>query len=386
MKKIFVISFLICMCFAVFGFMPSTEKVFAADTDKKYYTIYDSNDESKVIFVRSEDVKTGDHYISSDNKLYEISSVDDAKMTGQATFKENVRLPVFNVKKKGTEPQKALAVSKVVGLYHTHNDECYNNGDGTDSVYGAGGIHDIGKEFKNQFEKLGVSVIYDETLHLPHNSGAYTRSQPTAKALLDKGVKAIFDVHRDATPRSEYITTVDGVEMSKIRMVVGSANTNSSANKEFALSIKSYADEIFPGLIKDIYIGRGNYNQQLSERAMLFEFGTNTIEKKLVERSAQPLAKVLDVILFGSVNASPASLEGVDLQGNVIEGLATSKNNKGSNETLWVLLGSLGFVIAFTVILFFTNKEANYQIKRFFSETLAGIFGKKKPKREIEKK
>lgn len=383
MKKFFALVIGICLGLVVFSFLPSkTDAAWAADTEKKYYTIYDSFDAEKVVFVRSDEVKEGDQYISSDNKLYEITKVDDVKMTGQATFKENVKLPVFKVKKKGTEPQKALAASKVVGIYHTHNDECYNKGDGTDSVYGKGGIHGIGKKLKENFEKLGVSVKYDETLHLPHNSGAYTRSQPTAKGLLNSGVQAIFDVHRDATPRSEYITEVDGVEMSKVRMVVGSANANSAANKEFALSIKSYADEIYPGLIKDIYIGKGNYNQQLSERAMLFEMGTNTIEKGLVEKSTVPLAKTLDVVLFGAEQASPTSLEGVELQGD-LKGIANSSTNKGSNETLWVLLGSLGFVIVFTVILFFTNKEANYNIKRFFSEIFGGILGKKRPRRDI---
>ncbi len=360
------------------------KNVASADTND-YYTIFDTNEDGKVLFMKGDNVNVDDEYISSDNRLYVIKSVDDTNKTGVAEYMEDVKMPVLNIK-RNREHNFANASSgdKKIGLYHTHNDECYNNEDGTDSIYGKGGVHDVGKALKKNFEKLGITVFYSENLHLPHDSGAYTRSQSTASELLRNGLDAIFDVHRDATPRSEYITTVNGETMSKIRIVIGSANVKSAINKEFALNIKAYADEVYPGLIKDIYIGRGNYNQQLSERALLFEMGTNLIEKDLVKKSTYPLAKTVDVVLYGTKSASSQSVADLDTNNSTGEILDTGmvESQSTSNATsvvLWVILGSIGGVVAIFGIVCIFSKKTRYAVGRFFSELFAGIFGKKKP-------
>ncbi len=357
-----------------------------ADTNE-YYTIYDKNDSSKVLFMKGDNVNVDDEYISSDNRLYIIESVDESNKTGVASFKEDIKMPVYNVKRnEELSSASASVTNKKIGLYHTHNDECYNVDDGTDSIYGKGGIHDVGKTLKNNLESLGITVYYNEDLHLPHDSGAYTRSQSTASNLLRNGLDAIFDVHRDATPRSEYITTVNGEKMSKVRMVIGSANVRSAINKEFALNIKAYADEVYPGLIKDIYIGRGNYNQQLSERALLFEMGTNLIEKDLVKKSTLPLAKTIDVVLYGTKSASSKSVADVDTNnssGDILDTGMVGNNSTSSatNSTLWIILGSIGGVALIFGLVCIFSKKTRYAVGRFFSELFAGIFGKKKSER-----
>ena len=360
----------------------------ASAAEPKYFTIYSDAEKKQELFTRGE-VEKGDKYISSDNKLYEITDIDSKTKTGVATFVEDVKLPKYNVKRKtaSSTPVASAASEKIVGVYHTHNDESYYNNDGYDSVYGQGGIHDVGAKLVKELQKCGMTVNYDQTLHLPHNSGAYTRSQATAARLLDNGSQAIFDIHRDSTPRKEYATTVNGKEMSKVRMVVGSANMNSSANKNFALQIKGYADEVYPNFIKDIYIGKGNYNQQLTNHAMLFEFGSENVEKSLCLNSTEPLAKTLDVVLYGTEGASENALEDVDVQNgvsskqsaSVLKGTITSENT-GSLDALWIVLSVLAYVLALTTVAYFTNDKVRYKIKRFFSEITAGIFGKKKPK------
>lgn len=372
----------------------------AVTTDvKSYYTVYDFIKKDRVVLVKGGKVENGDLYLSSDNKLYQICNVDENNKVAYAKFIKDEQLPEYNFKStykeeevvsKGTSSvtsSKKYAEAKsnnkkYVGVYHTHNDESYLNPDGTDSVYGEGGIHDVGKAFKDNLEKLNVQVEYDPALHLPHNSGAYTRSQATAKKLLDKGVTAIFDVHRDSTPRKEYFTTVNGKQMSKVRMVIGSSNQNFAENKNFAYSIKSYADKAYPNFIKDIYMGGGNYNQQLSGFAMLFEMGSENIEKELAINSTAVLAKVVDVVLFGSDAASQASLADIDLSnGNGGKNVITGLSNEGSGASLtslWVLLGTLGVVIVVVSLAAIFSKKARYKIARFFSELFAGLFGRKK--------
>lgn len=364
-------------------------KLANADSNKTYFTVYDEN--NKILFLKGDDVNEGDNYLAQDNKLYEIYSVDNNKKTAKAKFISDEKLPEYNVQpakqmSKTFDRIACAATKKVVGVYHTHNDESYYTPDGTDSVYGKGGIHDVGKSLVSNFNKLGIETIYREDLHLPHNSGAYTRSQVTASALLNSGAQAIFDIHRDSTKRDYYLTKVNGKQMSSIRMVVGRSSANFEENKKFAYAIKSYADSAYKGLIKDIYIGKGNYNQQLSSRAMLFEFGCENIEKDLVLRSTEYLAKTLDVVLYGSDEASDLSLNDVSLtnsngEKSVITGVASSSGKNGkvnSNETLIVVLSIVGVVVLTLTIVLIFSKKARYKVGRFFSEMFAGIFGKKK--------
>ena len=379
------ILFVFCSAFLIFSFSFAgvAETVCAAGTTKNYYTIYESST-GKVLFLKGDEVLSGDMYLSHDNKLYEIQSVDENQKTAFAKFLRDEKLPEYKVKAKSNNVAKA-ASKKVVGVYHTHNDECYFTPDGVDSVYGKGGIHDVGKAFVENLNKLNINALYREDLHLPHNSGAYTRSQVTAKALLDDGAQAIFDLHRDSTKRSEYLTKVNGEEMSSVRMVVGASSANFEENQKFAYSIKSYADSVYPGLVKDIYIGKGNYNQQLTTKAMLFEMGCENIEKDYAIKTTSYLAKVVDVVLYGTDEASDVSLNDVesasgDLATFSITGLNENPDSVSvnSNDTLWVVLSVVGVVgLNFSLIMIF-SKTARFKVGRFFSEMFAGVFGKRK--------
>ncbi len=374
---------LVCLC-SMQGY--SGKMASASAEQKKYFTVY--NESGDVLFLKGDDVGEGDNYLSGDNKLYEIYSVDNTNKTAKAKFLSDEQLPEYKVRSSKSVTKKANAViKKKVGVYHTHNDESYFTPDGIDSVYGKGGIHDVGKSFVGFLNKLGIETIYREDLHLPHNSGAYTRSQVTATALLNSGAQAIFDLHRDSTKRDYYLTKVNGEQMSFVRMVVGKASANYEENKNFAYAIKAYADAVYPGLIKDVYFGKGNYNQQLSTKAMLFEMGCENIEKDLVVKSAEYLAKTLDVVLYGSDNASEAALDDVSLtdeSGNesVISGVENTGSgaNKSvnSNKTLIITLSIVGVALLTLILVLIFSKKARYKISRFFSEMFAGIFGKRK--------
>jgi stage II sporulation protein P len=383
MKKIFVAILCLCCLFQLNCFYVK-ESAIGLATSVNYYTVYENDENGKVLFLKGDDVSAGDMYLSHDNKLYKIESVDDDKKIAFAKFVKDEKLPTYNVKRKSSEDKASASITKKVGLYHTHNDESYYTPDGVDSVYGEGGIHDVGEALSSNLNKLGITTVYRKDLHLPHNSGAYTRSQVTASEILNEGVDGIFDIHRDSTKRSEYLISVDGVQMSAIRMVVGSSSANYEENKNFAYAIKSYSDSVYPGLVKDVYFGKGNYNQQLSNRAMLFEMGCENIEKDLVIKSTEYLAKIIDVVLYGSENASELSMSDVSLESvggeNVITGLVSAGSNSAvnSNQTLWVVLGTIGIVAVILALVLIFSKTARYKVGRFFSEMFAGIFGKKK--------
>ncbi|GAB6877077.1 stage II sporulation protein P [Thermaerobacter litoralis] len=182
----------------------------------------------------------------------------------------------------------------LIGIYHTHNDESYIPTDGTASVEGRGGIHKVGDVLGRELAQHGFRVVKSEALHLPHDRGAYRRSRRTALDFMPKNPLVLLDVHRDATPPEFYREVVKGEPVTQIRLVVGRENPFRRTNLAFARRLKAEADRSFPGLVKGIYYGRGNYNQDLGPRTLLIEVGAHTNSRIRAERGAAMFATVLD--------------------------------------------------------------------------------------------
>jgi len=89
---------------------------------------------------------------------------------------------------------------------------------------------------------------------------------------------------------------------------VGRQNPNMKTNLQFAKDIKAYMDKNKPGLIKGIFIGRGDYNQDLSPRALLLEVGTHTNSRMRAEQGAAVFADALP----GFLNIKTAEAGGRD--------------------------------------------------------------------------
>ena len=298
MKKIvilFILSlFIICPIFNVGGVFVSADGKPAEN-----YVVYDENGE---VICEKSSIELGDGFITADFNEYEIVRIDNHK--GYAKLVRRLKPPSIRHEKDIKKDKMAQRgqLEKKICLYMTHNDESYTPTDGYDSVYGAGGIHDIAKSFKNELGKNGIEVVLDETLHIPHNSSAYSRSSVTANRLLkDERPDAMFDVHRDGVSKSYYYVTNNGEGYSKIRIVVGKSNPNFDENFAFAQSVFAIGQEKYQFLFSDIYLGKGHYNQALQPTDLLFEMGTYLIEKEYVEKSLPLLADVVNTTLYSSM-------------------------------------------------------------------------------------
>ena len=248
----------------------------------------------------------GDEYISGDNVLYRVVEISGDKAIVEKAG--DVTLPdVSWLDGQEVVPVSVMDGERLICLYCTHSDESYEPSDGTYSNDKRGSIYEIAHELADALEEDGVTVHVSDSLHHPHDAGAYRRSRQTAVALLKQGMPdALLDIHRDGIPNpDEYAVTIGGKPCSKIRLLVGRGNQNMAVNKEMALTIKAVADHVYPGLIKDIYMGKGNYNQELYPRALLLEMGTHEIDKELVKDSTTYLADVVETVLYGeSASAS----------------------------------------------------------------------------------
>ena len=322
MKKLIVILLMLI----TFNFMCFTNiQVYALDMEP-CYTIYDSDGD--YLFERIS-VEVGDEFIDKDFNTYVVVSVDDKARTGIAKFVKSYR------EDKPLHIKKPLGETKKIGVYMSHNDESYVSGDGYDSVYGAGGIHDVAKEIKKSLEQKGVVVTLDETLHIPHDKNAYSRSKVTATKILNQtSPDAIFDIHRDGTSRGFYVTKVGDKERCMVRIVIGKSNPNMSLNKDFAINLMRTAKEVCPWLFVDLFIGQGHYNQALHSRAVLFEMGSHLVEKDLVMQTVSELTNVVYKTIYGDdVIEDELPSGGVD-DLNHNENNTTSEENENDGDIL----------------------------------------------------
>ena len=326
-----------------------------------------------------------DEYISDANQHYRIIRIEGdtavAELTGTVDLPSldwmdaDIALPVS-------------AVTKRIALYCTHSDESYEPSDGFYTTTGRGTIYEIASTLAEALENKGIEASAADTLHHPHDAGAYRRSRQTAVELLKTAMPdCLIDIHRDGIPDpASYAVTIGGEDVSKIRLLVGRGNQNAEINKEFALMIKAVADRVYPGLIKDIYMGKGTFNQDLLPKSILFECGTYTLEKERVLASMPLMADVLNRALYGGVVGSAGKItsdvgSSSSQNGGIVMGekdAAPQNAEKGTGSgfafiVILLLVGVVGFALLSTGSL----KGGMCKAGRTVSEMTGGLMGKK---------
>ena len=348
-----------------------------ADADENVWTIYDEDGQYLTsIYGR---VYLDDEYISSDNRLYRIIEVDDSKRTAVAQYIGQETLIEPDNEAVATVAQES---KRLIGIYSTHSDESYIPTDGAESKEKDAGIYDVDEALKKALEERGIEVELDTTTHLPHDAGAYRRSRSTAARLLKSQPAALLDIHRDGIPDpDEYVQKIEDEDATKVRLLVGKSNPNADANRKFAKQIKAAADEMYPDLIKDIYIGKGDYNQELAPRAILLEFGTHTIKKERAIKSTTYMADVLERVLFGST-AKAEGAAGADADAAGAETTAEAGGSGAAWGILWVVGIALAAIVGYGLITTGSFSGMWNKVKRGASETTGGLLGKKRGERE----
>ena len=284
---------------------------------ERVYNVYDQNEN---LLLQTQNVIIGDIFINKSFERYEVIFVDEENCFAVCEYLDSIKKP--KITKKQISKVNSTNYKKYIGMYCTHNDESYQTGDNTTSVYGKGGIHDIALLLCQNLQKEGINVIFDETLHIPHDTNAYKRSNVTAKSLLnDYSLDAIFDIHRDGASRSLYINKTNNQERCMVRIVVGQANPNKEKNLEFALYLMSVSEIVCPWLFLDIYYAKGDYNQNLTNKSLLFEMGSHLVEKELVKKTVPYLAEVISTALYNTQINSEGEL-------------TIGKNEESKDETL----------------------------------------------------
>lgn len=393
----------------------------------KYFRLED--EEGRIILETGRRVRTGDSFLAEDNRLYRVFEVRDR--VGMVRYVETVKIdvdlprspepegrqhPTASQHRSGetaracggeaapedkdgdgdddvegdqepeqpdngdkdededrgeqeedtdTEEEQA---SFLIALYHTHNDECYVPTDGVEHKYGPGGVHAVGRAMKVALEAKGIDVIYSDDLHLPHDRGAYRRSRPTAWKLAQREPDAIFDIHRDAAPAEIYEHEIAGRPVARIMIVVGRANPNLAVNREFAYDLKGYADRVYPGLLRGVYVAEGSYNQDLFPLNLLLECGSHKNSREDAERGVTYFADVVSYYFYGPEFIDIEERNGKEARERAIQereaedGTPPAQREEVAGSTTSAVSGTVvGLMIAALLVLlgfFFINNPA----------------------------
>lgn len=327
--------------------------------------------------------ETGDEYIAGDNKLYEIVRMQDG--VAVAKDKGSIELPDVSWLDADDPLPVAALGDKRVAFYCTHSDESYEPSDGTYSDEERGSIYQVARSLADSLSEKGVETEVSNALHYPHDAGAYRRSRQTAVQLLKTMPDALIDVHRDGIPDpDEYAVNIGGKKCSKVRLLVGRGNQNKEVNKEFALKIKAVADKVYPGLIKDIYMGKGTYNQDLAPHSILLECGTYTLSKDRVLASMPMMADVLNRTMYGGITGSAGSSDAKENnadKGGITQGepdAAVAQGSEGvGSGVLWVAGIGVAGLIVYGVVSTGSFKGGMRKAGRNIHEMTGGLVGKK---------
>lgn len=345
-----------------------------------YMTVLD--EKGIIVLQTGHEVRPGDEYIAEDDVLYEITSVEGTFARCRAMEKISSQANNHAI---FVQAPPADAPKPKIAIYHSHTDESYTPSDGMPTQAGKGSIMLVGDAFERRLTELGYQVNHSKTLHDPHDANAYQRSRRTAMKLLQEQPVAIFDVHRDSAPLKVYSTTINGENVSKMLLVVGRQNQNRKTTLDYARSIKAATDAKYRGLIRGIFIAHGNYNQDLSPRALLIEVGTQYNSREAAERSITLFADVVPSFLGSagdSAGVAEASQAGTYTDtGGTTTSYAPADTSPGYDILTIVIALAVG-IAAFLFLSTGSWQEAKKKLKHFFKYEFANFLGPRKKRKE----
>lgn len=325
----------------------------------------------------SRDVAVGDEIIDSDGRHFRVTGVRGKEATAKFLQVDKQFLAYQELFSSLEVPVAATAGGKnnLVGIYHTHSDESYVPSDGTEAIPFKGGIYQVGQNLVNSLRNENLKVNYDKTPHDPHDNNAYYRSRRTAISLMKSNPVAMIDVHRDGIPDASYYSKIiNNTDVARLRLVIGRQNPNMSANLDFAKKMMAYSNKTHPKIVKEIFIGRGNYNQDLMPTAILIEAGTHVNSKKEAENGVALFADSIPAVLGITTGVTPTGKVGTGSSGGSWKALA------------WILGLSILGSGAFLLISSGGVKQAKSRLSSYIGREFTGFMGPVRGVRKIFQK
>lgn len=208
-------------------------------------------------------------------------------------------------------PGQTTGDRKVVYVYFTHNRESYlpylKGVTNPNLAYHSQiNVTKIGDQLKTSLEERGVGTFVDKTDvqgNLNKKGLKYWNSYTESRSLVqtamasNRDLQYFIDVHRDSHRKDETTISINGKSYAKLAFIIGGKNPNHEKNAQLASELHTLMDKKYKGLSRGVIVKNESgsnsvYNQNLSDHAILIEFGgvDNTFEE--LNRSADALADV----------------------------------------------------------------------------------------------
>ncbi|KJS17031.1 MAG: stage II sporulation protein P [Peptococcaceae bacterium BRH_c4b] len=328
-----------------------------------------------IVSMAARGVVRGDEIINAEGYHYRVAQVKGSEAQAELLGKDKELLAYSDYFDKLEIPASvtAAARNKVVGIYHSHSDESYVPTDGTEAIPFKGGIYKVGQALVSRLRNENVKVDYDKTPHDPHDNNAYQRSRRTAARLLKSNPVALIDVHRDGIPDPQYYKKeISNEDVARLRLVVGRQNPQMSANLDFAKKMMAYANKTHPGIVKEIFMAKGNYNQDLMPTALLIEAGTHTNSRQEAANGVALFADAIPTVL--GISTTPGGGAG-----GLTTGAGPARSGGAWKALAWILGIALLAGGAFLLVSSGGLGKAKSRVSSFMDREFTGFFGPRKP-------
>lgn len=199
-------------------------------------------------------------------------------------------------------PPSSVPGEKSVLIYHTHSWESFmpllkgvTKSSEAVSSNEKVNVVAVGEMLANALNERGIGTQHDTTnmtaelqeKDLTYND-SYTLSRELVQEVLAANNKLNFliDIHRDSQPKNITTKTINGESYARLFFIVGEEHKNYEQNLKIATELNEKLEAKYPGISRGV-IGKGKnegngiYNQDLSNRAILVEFGG--VENTLTE-------------------------------------------------------------------------------------------------------
>ncbi len=212
-------------------------------------------------------------------------------------------------KKTSPVPGQTTGKRKIVYFYFTHNRESYlpylKGVNDPDLAYHSQiNVTKIGDYLKTSLENRGIGTFVDKTdiqANLNKKGWKYPQSYQESRTVVqaamasNRDLQYFIDIHRDASRKKASTATINGKPYAKLAFIIGGRNPNYEKNVKLAKDLHTLLQKKYKGLSRGVIVkheGNGVYNQNLSGKSILIEFGgvDNTFEE--LNRSADALADV----------------------------------------------------------------------------------------------
>ncbi|GAA0416956.1 spore autolysin SpoIIP [Virgibacillus salarius] len=215
---------------------------------------------------------------------------------------------------------------EVVYIYNSHNRESFlpylpDVKDPDKAYHKEVNISKVSNRLAKSLQANGIGTVVDDTditKKLHEKGWGFGRSYDASREVVadtlstNKDIQYAFDLHRDAIKKEKTTKQINGKSYARIMIVVGAEHNSYKKNLDLAAKLHYLLEEKYPGLSRGVFPRKdkgtnGVFNQDLSNNALLFEFGG--VENKLDElyRSADALADVFSEMYWDAEKVDTAS-------------------------------------------------------------------------------